>query len=74
MVGTIAQDGTTFALVRVNKIVYRIADGSYLGQDFGHVTEVTPTALRLRELVQDGTGKWVERSVILGLEEVPGRT
>jgi len=74
MVGMIAQDGQTFALVRANKIVYRVAAGNYLGQDFGRITEVTPTSIHLRELVQDGTGEWEERSVTLGLEEVSGRT
>ena len=68
MVGTLERGRTMYALVRTpEKDLYQVRQGSYVGQNFGIVTNVTDGELRLRELVQDGAGDWTERSSTLRL-------
>ena len=68
MVGTLERGRTTYALVRTpDKDLYQVRQGSYVGQNFGVVTNVTDGEIRLRELVQDGAGDWTERSSTLQL-------
>ena len=44
--------------------------GRGLGQNFGLVTEVSETEVKLRELVQDASGDWTERIGAVQLQEV----
>ena len=68
MVGTLQRERTMFALVRTpERDLYQIRAGNYLGQNFGVVTAVTDNEIKLRELVQDGSGDWTERSSTLQL-------
>jgi type IV pilus assembly protein PilP len=68
MVGTLERGRTTYALVRTpDKDLYQVRQGSYLGQNFGVVINVSDAEIRLRELVQDGAGDWTERSSTLQL-------
>jgi type IV pilus assembly protein PilP len=70
MVGTLQRGKTTFALVRTtDKDIYQVHVGNYLGQNFGVVTGITDNEIRLKELVQDGSGDWTERSSTLQLAE-----
>jgi type IV pilus assembly protein PilP len=68
MVGTLAKDKVTYALVRTpERDIYQIKSGNYLGQNFGVVTAITDTEVKLKELVQDGAGDWTERTSALQL-------
>ena len=68
MVGTLERGRTTYALVRTpDRDLYQVRQGSYVGQNFGVVTNVSDAEIRLRELVQDGAGDWTERSSTLQL-------
>ena len=68
MVGTMQQGKTNFALVRTpERDVYQVRVGNYLGQDYGVVTAVTESDIRLKELVQDSAGDWTERTSTLQL-------
>ena len=68
MVGTLQMNKTTYALVRTpEKDLYQVRAGNHLGQNFGQITGVTDSEIRLRELVQDGAGDWTERSSTLQL-------
>ena len=68
MVGTLAKDKSTYALVRTpDKDVYQVRLGNYVGQNFGVITGITDSELRLKELVQDGSGDWTERTGALQL-------
>ena len=69
MVGVLQQGKQTFALVRADTSLYRVKAGNYMGQNFGLVTEVTESEVRLREIVQDTGGDWVERASTLQLQE-----
>src|SRR5436309_13677874 len=70
MLGTITQDKETFALVKAGPNLYRVKKGNYMGQNFGVITAIDEGGIKLKELVQDGTGEWVERCRALQLVEV----
>ena len=75
MVGTLAKGKTTYALVRTpDKDVYQVTQGNYLGQNFGVVTGITDSEVRLKELVQDGSGDWTERTGALQLVQADTKT
>lgn len=71
MVGTLQRGRSTFALVRTtDRDIYQVRIGNYLGQNFGVIIGISDNEIRLKELVQDGSGDWTERSSTLQLAEV----
>jgi type IV pilus assembly protein PilP len=69
MVGTLLPKGVPVALVRVDKLLYQVKVGNYIGQNYGKIVKVTETELVLREIVQDAAGEWIERQASLQLQE-----
>lgn len=69
MVGSLDRGGELVALVRVDRLLYQVRPGNYLGQNFGRVTRITETEVVLREIVQDAAGEWIERPAALQLVE-----
>jgi type IV pilus assembly protein PilP len=69
MLGTITQEKETFALVKAGPNLYRVKKGNYMGQNFGVITAIDEGQIKLKELVQDGAGEWVERQSALQLLE-----
>ena len=69
MVGSLTRAGQPVALVRVDKLIYQVRVGNYLGQNYGRITSVTEASVVLREIVQDAAGEWTERPVTLQLLE-----
>jgi type IV pilus assembly protein PilP len=69
MVGTLSQGKDTYALVRAEKTLYRVKKGNYMGQNFGLITDVTESGIKLKEIVQDSAGDWAERQSELPLLE-----
>ena len=69
MVGTLTQDKQTFGLVRAGANLFRVKKGNYLGLNFGVITAIDENEIKLKELVQDGGGDWVERISSLQLLE-----
>ena len=67
MVGSLDRSGELVALVRVDRLLYQVRPGNYLGQNFGRVTRITETEVVLREIVQDAAGEWIERPAALQL-------
>ena len=68
MVGTLAQGGSLFALIKVGDGgVHRVQRGDYLGTDHGQILTIDEGALELIEIVPDGTGGWVERARTVSL-------
>lgn len=72
LVGTLEQDRKTYALIRADANVYRVAAGSYLGANFGRITAVSETEVSINETVQDASGDWTERTSSLQLAEQEG--
>lgn len=70
MVGTLQRGRATFALVRTtDRDIYQVRVGNYLGQNFGVIIDISDSEIRLKELVQDGSGDWTERSSTLQLAD-----
>jgi type IV pilus assembly protein PilP len=71
MVGSLSRQGRPHALLRVNNLLYQVAVGDHVGQNFGRILAITETEIRLREIVQDAAGEWIERPVTLHLQQGP---
>jgi len=69
MVGSLNRSGAPTALIKVDNLIYQVKIGQYLGQNYGKVVRITENSVQLREIAQDATGDWVERSVSLDLQE-----
>ena len=69
MVGLLDRRGRRVALVRVDKLLYQVGVGQYLGQNFGRVMKISEHEIALREIVQDAAGDWIERPATLQLQE-----
>lgn len=69
MVGSMKKNGLDTALLRVNQLIYQVNPGSYLGQNYGRILQIGEHNIKLREVVQDSTGDWVERMTTLDLQE-----
>lgn len=69
MVGSLIKDGHPVALLRVDKLLYQVRPGNYLGQNYGKIVKVDETEVVLREIVQDAAGEWTERTATLQLQE-----
>ncbi|MBD8567141.1 MAG: pilus assembly protein PilP [Oxalobacteraceae bacterium] len=68
MVGTMKKGGVSYALVQIDRALYRVRPGQRLGQNYGRVTRVSDEAIEIRESVQDATGDWVERLANIELQ------
>jgi type IV pilus assembly protein PilP len=69
MVGTLQdKHGKMFALLKTpENNLYQVRPGNYAGQNFGIVTTITETSVALKEVFQDTTGVWSERTSSLRL-------
>lgn len=66
------KDRKSHALIQVDQVMYHAVVGNYLGENYGKITEITDSEIKLLETVQDPTGRtrdWVEREQSLQLEE-----
>lgn len=69
MVGTLHKAGLSYALLQVDRSVYHVKVGNYVGQNFGMITNITETEVEIKEIVQDAAGEWIERQAKLELQE-----
>lgn len=69
MVGTLERPGVSYALLQVDKSVFQVKVGNYIGQNFGMITKITESEVELKEIVRDPAGEWVERKAKLELQE-----
>lgn len=69
MVGSLNKMGALTALLKVDNLIYQVKVGNYLGLNYGKITQITENTIQLREIVQDTTGDWIERTASLDLQE-----
>lgn len=71
MVGTISKPDKPLQALVVDPTgaVTRVKKGTYMGKNFGHVSDVSDVKIRLLEIVPDGRDGWVERSSNLSISE-----
>jgi type IV pilus assembly protein PilP len=65
--GTLSQDGAPVALVWANRELHLVRLGDYLGPNRGKVLQISTQEIRLRELLQDGSGVWTPKTTVLAL-------
>jgi type IV pilus assembly protein PilP len=68
-VGKLEKKDQSAALLRVDRLLYQIKVGAYLGQNYGKIIKITESELVIREIVQDAAGEWIERMATLRLQE-----
>jgi type IV pilus assembly protein PilP len=69
MVGSLMKQNMPFALLRVDKLLYQVKLGDYLGQNYGKIVKISETDMSIREVVQDASGEWTERTSSIQLQE-----
>lgn len=69
MVGHLANRQGQYALLQAERLVYQARVGNYAGQNFGMITRISETEVKLKELVQDAVGDWVERETTLQIQD-----
>jgi len=69
MVGSMSKDGRRHAILKVDNLLYYVKSGDYIGQNFGRILTIDEAEIKLREIVQDPSGEWVERVSTLTLQE-----
>lgn len=72
MIGYLNINKRPIAAIQVEDKVMQVKTGEYLGLDFGMVTKITDTEVKLRELIQDSAGDWSERESSLFLQNKEG--
>lgn len=70
MVGTLAVRGGNFGLVQgADGLIHRVSIGNHMGQNYGRITSISASEIRLVEIVADGLGGFLERPAALGLSD-----
>ena len=69
LVGSVVRNGRQHALVKVDNLLHYVKVGEYMGQNYEKITNLTEKELTLREIVQDASGEWIERTSTLQLQE-----
>jgi type IV pilus assembly protein PilP len=70
MVGYLRRGKTGNAIIRsTDGKLHRVKAGNYVGMNFGQITSVTEIEVKVKEMVQDGAGDWLERESSLQLVE-----
>jgi type IV pilus assembly protein PilP len=67
--GSVLRQGRRVALIAVDKLLYQVKQGDYMGQNYGRVVKIEESRIELREIVQDASGEWVERITALQMQE-----
>jgi type IV pilus assembly protein PilP len=70
MVGTLAQSGSTFGLMKDPEgVVHRVLEGNRMGQNYGVITAIGEDRIVLEETMSDGNGCWESKSAEVALED-----
>lgn len=68
MVGILTEQNKTWGIIMApDNSVYRVALGNYVGQNFGRVTAVMPTEIKILETIPQGED-WIQRETSLVLK------
>lgn len=68
MVGTLRRGEAIWAIIQApDGILYRVKEGSYLGQNYGKIIQISEEKIEIIETVPSGQGGWLERQTMLAL-------
>lgn len=70
-VGSLSKNKSTYALIKTpDNTIQQVKTGSYVGPNFGLVTQINDNDIVVKEIIQDDlTGDWVERNASINLQE-----
>ena len=69
LVGTLEQE-SVWALIRSSDgVIHRVQVGNYIGQNHGEILSISDTELKLKEIVLEGKGRYIERDSSLSVVE-----
>lgn len=69
MVGTFGKDSNYWGLVRdPDGVVHRVSVEDYVGKNHGQIIDIDDSEIELSELINDGSGGWLQREASLALE------
>ena len=70
MVGIVENSKEMWGIIRdQDGVIYRVAEGNYLGRNYGKIKNIREREILLREIVQDSNGRWSERAASISLSE-----
>jgi type IV pilus assembly protein PilP len=70
MLGILEANGQTYALVKApDSVVYRVTRGDHMGQNYGAITKIDDSEIKLTEIIPDGFGGWMQRPASLALAQ-----
>lgn len=70
MVGTLDLDGTNYGLVQTKDgLIHRVKVGNHMGENYGRITSITDSEIKLVEIVPDGLGGYINRPAGVGLSD-----
>ena len=70
MVGTLQQGSTTYGLVQTaDGLINRVTVGNYVGQNDGRIIEINESEIRVKEIVSDGIGGYLERDATISISD-----
>lgn len=70
MMGILQQQESLWALVRdPSGTIHRVQTGNHLGQNHGRITGITEREVKLRELIPNSGGGWIEREAAIAAKE-----
>ncbi|SAY51235.1 PilP protein [Neisseria weaveri] len=64
-VGLLENGKQTSGFIEAENHIYTVAEGNYIGQNFGLIKSITADKILLREVVEDSQGNWVFREAEL---------
>lgn len=69
-VGNLEKDGVLWGLIQApDASIYRVQVGNYMGKNYGEIMAISESTILLKEIIPDGTGRWIEREASLALTE-----
>lgn len=70
MVGVVTMRGKPHAIIRDPKgMLHRVRVGEHIGQNFGVITHIDETGIKIKEIAQDSSGTWTEMPAVLALQD-----
>jgi len=70
MSGSLEQNKTKWGIVKTTDgFIYRVKVGNHLGKNFGKITSITDSEIKILEIISDGLGGWLERQAALKISE-----
>lgn len=75
MVGTLEKSSKKWVLVvDPSGTVFRITKGNYIGQNHGHIDNISDERVMITEIIPDPTGGWRERKASISLVDTLSKT